>query len=746
MERSARAKRPHRKRAYVPPNDAVPPHRNLRSISELISRREYAPALADINQRLATATVNSLDQSRLLSLVGDVEFARGRYEEAARTYLHAARHSMPHHEEWIRPLMGHIKSLLKGSCIADARMMAEHMMDVAESKMAEFDALVRGANGAFRESGDVDVAPLPVRPSVVATRLGRTFLREGENDLAAMCFQRAITGTPRGASGARLGMACVAVAANRPGEALAWAEQAIRRGRFQAKTIPAWEVLICARHRLGGWKIKDSLIRGLQAATPSVRARAVLCITTIMHRLDMDQWRSIADDWLAREGRAFPVVEVEIRKLMLAGLKQEPGCEKTAHAAAGKLMTASPLAPIEWLSAAKEFLRTAGKLSRPGNIADLVKQAERRFGEAFAARAAYGFALSESKAGRYESARRWLTFAANHPAGSDSIKLRSFWMLGDVAEKASQPGAAAEWYERYIHASPSPNAFVLQARLRRAQALAAVGRHDALLAERQAITRQLRDSGEYELILNFARQLAASAPELEQWSIELYELGEQQARHAFRHAATPADAIDVLFKWARRQVIDFGRADEALAFWEELSLDRKMWLWSREKAYWRYMGILMIAHMRIASDRLEWFARQLIDDPATPEEGLAQIGSPYGEWLMRGERADEAWQVFRRVIEGAPTSEASATSWYWMGLRALRQENQAEMKRCMISLRRAQGVDPDLQGMWELDARARLCLAGLDIAAVMRDTTRYAEAKLKRQRDRIIHDMGRITP
>ena len=201
-----------RKRPYQIPRDKTVLSSTLRQIGEDIQERGYAVGLSKANQALADPGMTEHKRSRVLALVADSEFRRGRFVEAAKIQLQAATENLDHAVLWLRPHIGHVRALLKVPDVPQAAMMARHAIAVAETKMADFNEQVRVAGKAVAANDAVAVPPVPPRVSVVATRMGQLFLQEGEPEAAEEFFLKAIQSTRGGANRARQGMAKIALA------------------------------------------------------------------------------------------------------------------------------------------------------------------------------------------------------------------------------------------------------------------------------------------------------------------------------------------------------------------------------------------------------------------------------------------------------------------------------------------------------------------------------------------------------
>lgn len=199
-----------RKRPFQIPCDKTVLSSTLRQIGEDIQKRDFAVGLSKANEALAASGMTEHKRSRVLALVADSEFRRGRFMEAAQIQLQAATKNLDHAVLWLRPHIGHVRALLKVPDVPQAAMMARHAIAMAETKMADFNEQVRLAGQSVTTNGVVEVPSVPPRVSVVATRMGYLFLQEGEPEAAEEFFLKAIESAKGGANRARQGMAKIA--------------------------------------------------------------------------------------------------------------------------------------------------------------------------------------------------------------------------------------------------------------------------------------------------------------------------------------------------------------------------------------------------------------------------------------------------------------------------------------------------------------------------------------------------------
>lgn len=706
-----------RKRPFRIPEDKSPSALTLRQIGEAVQRRHFAVALSRANLALADPTLTGPEQARVLALVADNEFKRGRFMEASQIQLQAAARSVGHATLWLRAHIGQVRALLKVPHVDQAVVMARHAVALAEAKMTNFNERVRLACQELSTNGTVGVPPLPPRVSVVATRLGYLFLQEGEPDAAEEFFQKAVQSSRGRANHARLGLAQIALAKSEWRPAIRASADAIRLGGYKAKTLSAWTTMIAARRHLGGWRISDNLIHGLDSAPAGLRARSILTIVRELRKNNMRQWLEVAEWWSKREGAKFPIIEAELRKMILASAKTEPGNAQDIREKAGQLLWTPGLSPSEWLAGAKEWVRASLGEGRNVQIQQLLAAANAQYGSEFARKAAHSLALSCMRAGRHDLARPILQANVWQLAANDYQWGKSVWALAKMESQLGNKMAAAGLYRRVFEELSTPVRFRLQAQLLWAEAMVAAGQPVALREARPLMDATLAKVTDPDILMNFARQLSAASPGLEDWGAEWFAKGAMLARQRFQDASHPSVAIGILFRLTRRQICDFDRALDAIQLWETMDEEKKDWLWSGQATFWEYLGLLVRAYcMERRFDQAESFAQQWLQDPATPPAGRVPIGIPYGQWLVRSRRMPEALALFAQLLADAPTHPQCALAWYWKALEAHQQQNVAERNRCISCLRLAVGVQGRIQPEQELCAKATLLRADLDVA------------------------------
>lgn len=736
-----------RKRPYQAPGDRSELSSALRQIGDSVQRGRHAVGLAKADAVLGGTGLSKEERARVVAMVADSEFKRGRFDEAAQIQLRVAADTIEDPALWLRAYIGEVLALLKSPNVEDALMMARHAVEVAETKMTDFDELVRLAKQAVEDGGTVEVPPVPVRVSVVATRMGYLFLQEGEPEAAEEFFNRAIASTKGGANKARQGLAKIALARGEFGKAINMASDAIRRGGYKVKTLDAWKTLISARRQLCGWKIRERLIAGLDTVPAGLRARTILTIVRELRKNDMRQWRDVAENWSKKEGRHFPVIETEIRKMALASAKAETGNATDKREKAEQLLQMPNLSAKEWLNGTKEFVRASLWEGNTVDFGQLTASAVATYGEEFASRARHSLALSCMMAKRHDLARPLLQENIQMDPYGNPMWAKSVWALARMESLLGDHATSAILYRQFAEEDSISNKFRLQAQLNWCQELIAAGQPGPLLEARAFMEATLANVSDPDVLMNFARQLQLGPDELCEWSMELYSQAKTIMIQSINAENNPAAATKALFRLTRRQIYDFNRPAEVIQLWEGLSPDKKVWLWSTHNNYWEYMGLLLDAYIRTRTEQeAEHFASALLDDPATPSAGIVFVGIPYGQWLLRRERIQDAEVLFDRCVNAAPSHQLCAYVYYWKALIAYKQGNARLTENYIDNMRRAEKGHLGKLSEWDMNAKAELLLHNLNIDTAAAHISCYSDSvRLHYLRAVIIRELGMLS-
>ncbi len=177
-------------------------------------------------------------------------------------------------------------------------------------------------------------------------------------------------------------------------------------------------------------------------------------------------------------------------------------------------------------------------------------------------------------------------------------------------------------------------------------------------------------------------------------------------------------AAELLFLLARRQANDFLCSTRILKQWEQLDEAKRQWLWSENAVFWEYLGLVFFAYQSARHDqKAEALAQTYLSDPATPTEGLVQLGIPYARWLIAGQnRTDEGLNLFRRLVLLAPTHPLCANAYYWLSLDARRRGDMEASKAFAARIRTAQRTQAGTIVARRLVALGRLLEHDLDLS------------------------------
>lgn len=711
----------------------------LRWVGTCIGRKKIPQALEIINETLEELPNTSSARARLISLTADADYKRGRFSNAASIYLQAATLGIEHPQHWLRACVGHVRALLRMPDVDQAEVMAWHAIDAAQSKRDTFDAQVAAAEAILREDEVVAMGSIPsLRVENVAARFGYIFLQEGEVDIAESLFQRAIQAS-KGTIKAHLGLAKIELMRGDYRAAMERSLRSLYMGNFTAKTLPAWAIFIEARRCLGFWRIRDGLIEKMYQSTPhSLSDRTILTIVHELRRNDMRQWQEVIESWTDQE-RGSERVRREFQKMRLGSEKKLTGNLSTRRSMASQIMQRDCIGFKDWLAAAREHAKTSYRLNSKFRIDGTVSQARQRFGIDCERKVRHSLARACEEIGRLSTARSLLLQNTDSHLGS-KLWAKSVWALGRVEFALGNYAAAAAAYQLFVQHNCTES-FNVQANLLRMQALIQAGDTESLSMVKNEMETAAGWISDPELLLNAARQLQGGPPDMQELRMQLILQGETALLAKIEEAPHPSVAIKMLFKLARRQVIDFNRSAQAISLWESFTDEKRDWLWSTSALFWEYMGMIFEAYVRDNQwTEAEQFAGELIEDPATPAEHLPFVGIPLARQLIRRQRVSDGLELARLIVLKAPRHSLSSWAWYWLALDAYQQEDFEKACQYANLLREAQGAKPGL--LEGLDMRALYILADMDPGSMDTDSPTYNAQNLASMIQKVERDLA----
>lgn len=735
-----------RKRKPKPDSDRYHFSQRLRKVRNLIQNREFAEALEILDSEAALENTGP-KKTRILSLVGDSLARQGKTEEAVGVYKKAEAEQQEHPRGWLRPVVAQVRNQLRIAQTEAAFETARRGVARSLREERKFKKLLREINRQVIETGEVVILPRPYRASVVATRFGFLFLNEGELDAAKFFFEKVIQVNPKGGCRARLGMAEIALRTQSYDEAESWALDGISNGKFQAKTLSGWTLLLAARRGAGKTGVPAELLNWLsENADKAVGQRALQKVIEELRKSNDPLWRKMSERWLFMQGNKHPVLECHLKKLLLSDAKATASSPEIILNLAWSLWNTPKLSLREQISAARSIVECLLFLKKPVNEQTFITRTGNEFGK--------------EGADRIRQATAELLFRAGHPKRAMHLNRqildatppgskrwgKATWQLAEWKHEVGESGEAADLFLSVAEQDKTPER-IRNFGLVQALRYAAVGdRPDVTQRAKPYLKSALGMIQDPELLLDMARQLG-SAPDTRVLYQAFRKKGTRLILQAIRSAQKPSEAASLLFIFARRQN-DWGDFKGTTDFWESLSEDKKQWLWTPKAEFWEYLAYVMRAYgWQDRMGEAEKLALEYVNDSATPSDGVAILGNSYAALLVYHERTDEALGVFERVIREAPQHPYAAYGYYWMGLKAgkagaLKQmaENALRMQKCLNSRSKLSWVE-DLQ----MKSRIMTGVAGgMDLETAIDGLGLETAGKGAALRKAVLRDWGKL--
>jgi len=113
-------------------------------------------------------------------------------------------------------------------------------------------------------------------------------------------------------------------------------------------------------------------------------------------------------------------------------------------------------------------------------------------------------------------------------------------------------------------------------------------------------------------------------------------------------------------------------------------------------------------------DEAARLASSIVDGNQVSPEGYVIVGSAYAEWLIKNEKADEAFEFFNWIVKEAPTHRKAASSFYWLSLESLKRSENHESYKLAEAARKCFSGTPSLKSEWEIDSRCLTIMIDID--------------------------------
>lgn len=689
--------------------------RLLHKANALIGEGNVEQALERLSAA-ASISATPAQKAKVASLVAKSQFSLGRYEAASDQYRIAqelGKRSADAQDHWLAPALGAVRSRLKAHELADAQRLADEALAEAKKRQAEYDASTNLSAQQLQAMSVARVGPRPIRYPVALTKIGITFWQEGYLEEAKHFLLKAVESTPNGASRARQVLALICLQEGLPTESEQYARESLQMGKFQAKTIASWPVLIAARAAQGKPLLDAPLFRSLRAtATGSVLSRAVLSVISELRRRGDDAWNPIAARVVQQAELSDKVVTFEVAKLLLADSKRLANNPTKAFRLASQLLSDPLLSAKESIAIAKsvvEFGLLSGNLKNAHS--KIQKDIQKRFGSETAAQASHAMALGAMMAKSYDFARSLLSALITSLSPGSEQWSKSLWALAKMESIVESPKVAASHFLRIAEHSGVPAQFRLQAFLYGIQESQKAEEVVDLAETEKQVTRIIADITDYRALLDAARQLALAGPRFRKILRTVAADAEAKALVAFTEASDPGQAVTILNHLARRQFYELSRLAALTAFWESLSEEKLAWLWSRSAKFWEYVALVISAYFdQDIAEKGEQMARSMLADPSVPEEGRVHLRIAYANWLRNQERSSEAFPLYQLVCEQTPSHRLASHAHYWFAVQAAKINDTSRVIASAEAVRRCFAPKPGFLWEWTLDCKAALLL------------------------------------
>ncbi|MEM7791183.1 MAG: hypothetical protein AAF546_07270 [Verrucomicrobiota bacterium] len=724
-----------KKRKAVAAVESDPISSKLRDIRHLIDRGRTNEALSRLDKIAARKRLSTEQLVKIRSMAGDSQFALGRFEDAIQYYRAASESARNNGEvrSWFPPALREIHALLKSHRLEEARDRALAVWQWTLDRQKVVKRLLTLTNRQLRKAGPIQVTQRPFRPSVVLTRLANIFLQEGYADHAKHYYQQAVLIAPNGSTRARMALAKIALAEDDSNTAEQYAREALQMGKFQAKTVSAWSLLITARARQGKSGLDPELYTGLELhSAPKIKARAIQVIATRLREFRDPSWQTVAESWLSSSGSDDPIVAFEIEKTLLASDKLEEASAAETAKRALRLFFHAMAGPSEMVALAKDVVQFQF-YSGVENLdtASLENKARSRFGDELAERTVHSMALGAMLASRHDVGRSILLSQRPRLTVGERRWGENYWALARMDEYLGNFQEAASGYLTVAGERLTPERFKVQAFFKGMDSLVQADPDADLSGLEEQLSSVLNELNDWDTLLDAGRQLAlrrsVDRPFIMALSDKVIGSAVASAKAAFEAESKPGAALRILVKLTRRLFSDFSGHTEILAFWEGMDVSKRAELWSRKSDYWEYLNLVIQSYSITGNGAAAIeLADSIVNSNDPTPEGFVWVGSAMIQHYLKEDMVLNALEVSQWVATEVPTHRKAAIAHYWLGLQAMVTGAAEEATVRMRSVRQCFGGKPKLLEDWQYDGKATAALQELGVT--LTESARVYEA------------------
>lgn len=687
--------------------------KTLREARELIAGDDSAAGLAALNT-LAAATRNPARRAKILLIIAESETRLSRHTEALAAFQKASQLAVQATDTELALLAGTgiVRSLLRSLRTDEAKTAAAALLTELAAAEAAFTEIENLTPEQLAAKGQITVPARPPRRTVGLTKIANAFLQSGLTEEAREFLLKAIELSPNGASRARQALAKLALASDQPELAERYAREALLMGRFQAKTIAAWQLYLDARARQSKAPIlePDVLAAFRQHANGRIAAASGLSIVRVLRAHGDPAWKELAAEFASRKADA--VITTEIEKLIHADSKLFATDEPRKIAArALRLIRSEDVSVQETIAHAKEFVRFSFLAGAEPSLDNVVRIAAKKFPASAILSIRHAACLGAMMASRHDIARSWLLALINEAAHIQQPAAwgRANWALARM-ESLLENNAEAAFYYMEVAANPAtPPRFKIQAMLRGLKFLGKSGDNSTDIGKLSENIRSiLRETEDFRILLDAARQLSLAGPNFAIIKNEAAEHGIRLAEKTIADAVTPQEQLGIIEYLARKLYWDLGRKIELLEIWDKITDKQKADFLVTGGALWyEYLSIVFLSLTEAERvPEANALASGIIDSTYATAEGYVILGSTYGDWLLNNGEKARAFEYFNWIIKEAPSHRKAAAAHYWIALDRHTSGRVADGHLHALAARACFAGKPVLLYEWQIDAKA----------------------------------------
>jgi tetratricopeptide (TPR) repeat protein len=719
---------------------------SLCAARNLVNSGKHAEGLAALNQ-LAVVTRNPTRLGKILTIIGESEARLSRHSEACIAFSKATQYANQgkDYDLLLRAGHGSIRSLLRSSRSADATAIANLLIIELQKADQDVQDISNLSPAQLAAKGYVTLPSRPPRSTVVLTKIGNAYSESGLILEAKKFYRQATQLSPNGASRARQKLAAIALAEDNPVLAERFAREALLMGRFQAKTIEAWQLYLDARARQNFSPLmeQDVFAAFKQNAKGRVAAASILSIVRVLRAHDDSFWKILSFEAVAND-RMDSIIKDEIEKIIQADAILR-GSEQPKNIAARslRLFLKNSTSSKEQVAHAKTYVFFTLKNGISPSINFVLNRAASRFNQDHCNSVHHAIALSAIQANRSDLARTWLNQLILKVERGSTAWSRAMWAWARMEGSLGRHAEAALLYLDISSQEAIPLRFRIHSMLSGITHLGRSG--DAINLDQisQSIRGFIPSITDYKVALDAARQLSLAGENFQALRDEIATLGIRLADLQIARETSSLSKLKVCEYLARKQYWDLQDSSSVVIRWDGMSdsLKNEMRVTGGSKWY-EYCSIVLLALINTGkTNQFNSLASSILDEGRSSPEGYVIVGSIYAKWLFENSDKNRANDYFIWISKELPTHVCAAESHYWLAIKYLRANNVQEALSRAQAVRSCFAGNPSLLSEWDIDAKALLILSNFnELEASKLSNNKYSTEFIKNANERVKAD------